>query len=52
MPHRSSSKSFRQIIYAELGGKEGKQPTVAEIFKATRKAKIGNLEGQDAEKYA
>ncbi|KAJ8444796.1 hypothetical protein Cgig2_032121 [Carnegiea gigantea] len=34
-----------------VGGKEGKQPTVTEIFKATRKAKTGNLEGQDAEKY-
>ncbi|KAJ8422486.1 hypothetical protein Cgig2_016922 [Carnegiea gigantea] len=30
---------------------EGKQPTAAKIFKAARKAKTGNLEGQDAEKY-
>ena len=43
--------SCLEEFYLIKGGKEGKQPTIAEIFKATRKAKTGNLEGQDAEKY-
>jgi len=43
--------TFPEEFYLIKGGKEGKQPTIAEIFKATRKAKTGNLEGQDAEKY-
>ncbi|KAJ8440214.1 hypothetical protein Cgig2_023979 [Carnegiea gigantea] len=41
----------KEVARLKDGGKEGKQPTVAEIFKAIQKAKTGSLEGQDAEKY-
>lgn len=50
MLHRTGSTPFRQIMYEELGGKEGKMPTVAEVFKKTRQQKSGALDEESASK--
>ncbi|XP_057248854.1 uncharacterized protein LOC125494642 [Beta vulgaris subsp. vulgaris] len=52
MPHRTGSMPFRQVIWEEMGGKEGKDPPlISEVFKRTRQGKCGTLKEDVAAKY-
>ncbi|XP_056688130.1 uncharacterized protein [Spinacia oleracea] len=51
MLHHTGSTPFRQVIWEEMGGKEGKDlPPISAVFKKTREGKSGNLKENDATK--
>ncbi|XP_048502572.1 uncharacterized protein LOC125498432 [Beta vulgaris subsp. vulgaris] len=52
MPHRTGSMPFRQVIWDDMGGKEGKEPPpISAVFKRTRKRKSGDLDEDEDGKY-
>ncbi|XP_021836768.2 uncharacterized protein [Spinacia oleracea] len=51
MLHHTGSTPFRQVIWEDMGGKEGKYlPPISAVFKKTREGKSGNLKENDATK--
>ncbi|XP_056688184.1 uncharacterized protein [Spinacia oleracea] len=51
MLHHTGSTPLRQVIWEDMGGKEGKDlPPISAVFKKTREGKSGNLKENDATK--